>query len=781
MSPRPSLIWKSCAHGLFPAASVVIFLLLACPASADYTPLTWHKLGNGTEYWVRALTVWNGNIVAGGDFNYDPQGNLIRGGVSLWDGLSWVPLGDEDAYVEPNALTVWDGKLFAGGFLLGPVGGPQSWQYGVYSWDGSNWIPVGTDYDDVVRALTVWNGGLVAAGDFTSIAAIPANNIAFWNGYAWSPLGEGTNGSINSLTVWDGKLVASGTFTSAGGIEAHGLALWDGSHWSALSTYMNSSLIGAMTVLDGKLIAAGVYYPSDDFDEYILYVASWDGSAWTPLGAIPDGDVWDLAVWNGGIVAGGRFMFSWNGEANNIVFWNGSRWSALGEGMDNWVDAFTVWNGSLVAGGRFHYAGQALAHHVALYDNLDISNGHWSPLGSGVNTSCYGVEALTNWNNRLVAGGVFTSAGGVPVKYVAAWDGSRWSALGSGTSSPVWALTSWNGKLVAGGDFYSAGGIFVNHVAVWDGSGWSALGSGVNDTVNALTVWNGKLVVGGCFTSAGGVNVSNVALWDGSTWSPLGSGMKDCVDSLAVWNGSLVADGTFHTEDSFLYHATVWNGSEWSILGEQSAGPAITVWNGSLVAGSDMRTFTVADSNPYGYARGYYVAVWNGSAWFPLGARPDDTILINWNGSVLPSGLESEPDALTVWNNSLVAGGGFMPDWATLTAGYVDVWNGSSWSALGTGMNNDVKSLNVWNGRLYAGGYFDYADYFTVNNIAFWNVSAQTDTTTCTLPGNSPPCDTVTLSEVVAAINEWSGGGLMLNAVVSLINSWASPESYPPE
>jgi hypothetical protein len=48
------------------------------------------------------------------------------------------------------------------------------------------------------------------------------------------------------------------------------------------------------------------------------------------------------------------------------------------------------------------------------------------------------------------------------------------------------------------------------------------------------------------------------------------------------------------------------------------------------------------------------------------------------------------------------------------------------------------------------------------------------------MPGNYPPCDAVTLSEIVDAINGWAIGGLALEDVVDLINSWADPEGYPP-
>ena len=40
----------------------------------------------------------------------------------------------------------------------------------------------------------------------------------------------------------------------------------------------------------------------------------------------------------------------------------------------------------------------------------------------------------------LYAGGDFTTAGGVPANYIAKWNGSAWSALGSGMDSVVYAL-----------------------------------------------------------------------------------------------------------------------------------------------------------------------------------------------------------------------------------------------------------------------------------------------------------------------------------------------------
>ena len=69
---------------------------------------------------------------------------------------------------------------------------------------------------------------------------------------------------------------------------------------------------------------------------------------------------------------------------------------------------------------------------------------------------------------------------------------------------PVNALAVSGGTLYAGGSFTTAGGSAANCIAQWDGSSWSALGSGMNNIVYALAVSGGTLYAGGWFTTAGG-------------------------------------------------------------------------------------------------------------------------------------------------------------------------------------------------------------------------------------------------------------------------------------
>jgi len=101
--------------------------------------------------------------------------------------------------------------------------------------------------------------------------------------------------------------------------------------------------------------------------------------------------------------------------------------------------------------------------------------------------------------------------------------------------------------LYAGGDFTNAGGSAANFIAQWNGSSWSALGSGMNARVLALAVSGNDLYAGGWFTTAGGVAANSIAKWDGTNWSALGSGITAIVNALAVsgTGSDLYAGGQF--------------------------------------------------------------------------------------------------------------------------------------------------------------------------------------------------------------------------------------------
>src|SRR5262245_31423531 len=86
----------------------------------------------------------------------------------------------------------------------------------------------------------------------------------------------------------------------------------------------------------------------------------------------------------------------------------------------------------------------------------------------------------------------------------------------AGTDGQVFAaVVDASGNLYIGGDFIVAGNVVANRIAKWNGSTWTALGSGMNGRVRALAVLGSDLYAAGDFTTAGGVSANYIAKWNG--------------------------------------------------------------------------------------------------------------------------------------------------------------------------------------------------------------------------------------------------------------------------
>lgn len=447
------------------------------------------------------------------------------------------------------------------------------------------------------------------------------------------------------------------------------------------------------------------------------------------------------------IYVGGAFSVAGCETTSNIARWDGSSWSPLGTGVNGTVRALTVFDdGSgagpqLYAGGDFTTAGGTAASRIARWDGSA-----WSPVGSGV-AGCTGlyckpsVQAFAVLDDGVAAGpvlyaaGMFTSAGGVASNYVAQWDGTAWSPLGSGMNDSVWTLAVVDDggqsgpSLYAGGVFTAAGGNEASRIARWDGSAWSPLGSGVSNVVSALIGFDDggesgtTLYAGGSFLLAGGQQARFIARWDGSAWSSLESGMNGPVNSFVVFDDgsgagpALYAGGNFTTAGGHAVNRVVrWSDSTWSPLGSSVNGSvrALTIFDEGHGEGPSLfafGSFTAAEAQGASS-----VARWNGTAWSSLGSGLSGTILAL---KAFDDGSGTGP--------AIYAGGGFLSG----TAGhFVARLEGSSWSLLGSALNNQVFVLGEFDQglgegpRLYAGGAFTDAAGQQVNHVAQWDGSA---------------------------------------------------------
>jgi hypothetical protein len=560
-----------------------------------------------------------------------------------------------------------------------------------------------------VRALMVYEGDLIAGGNFDTAGGVEAASIARWDGSQWHPLGAGIdNAYVNALFVYNGDLIAGGSFSTAGGIPAHGVARWDGSAWHALGSGVGGGTPHALGFYAGSLIVGG------DFDVAggltVNSIAAWNGSTWSSLGNGMAGYVYGISLWNGFLIAGGTFNSAGGVNAKNIARWNGSSWAPLGtglappDGQAGGVECLLNFGGDLIAGGDFVTAGGITANHIARW------NGTWTNLSTGTNSHVLCLERL---GTETIAGGFFSTAGGVPAHSLARWDGSNWGSFGGGTAGIVLAFTTFGSRIVAGGDFHqSTAGQVAHNIVSWDGNELRPFADGADFFVEALKgfkypgpLGDNELIAGGQFTHAGGIAANRIARWVESAfggpaeWEAMGAGFNSGVAAIERFDNTTYAGGTFTGSGATPVNRIArWNEGTgaWEALGTGMNGTvnAIKGYNGFLYAGG---SFT----NAGGVSTGG-LARWNGTSWSQVGGFFLGTVL-----------------ALEVHNGRLVMAGTFPG-----LAGSPNIaqYNGSFYTTLGTGgTNGSVVSLRSTGSRLYIGGEFNTAGGVSVNGIAYFD------------------------------------------------------------
>ncbi len=665
---------------------------------------TWSPLGVGFNDKMLSVCVWDPDgpgpsaslLVAGGSALFSGTASVTR--IARWDGVAWQPLAaGMDA--EVHSLTTWDPDgpgpisdvLVAGGNFHSPGGVTAHY---IAAWNGAVWSPLGTGMGpnlsggSTVYIVSTWDpdgGGpapraLCAGGNFTTAGGNAAQHIASWDGVSWQPIGSGFDDVVGVIHEWDADgpgpapstLIAGGAFLAAGVHPARRIAQWDGAEWTEVAPGVSAAVLALCTWdPDGIGSAPGLLVVGGSFEQLILgarlnRIASWDGATWAPLGLGINRQVWELAPFDTDGPGPNPEMLAAIGQLDaagglilrHLGVWDGENWSAAGSpnlANNNWIHAAIGWmapnaTGELVIGGDFSTFAGADANRVARWNGAS-----WDVMGAGVNNSvsCFAVwdaDGSGSTPPHVIAGGHFTTAGGVGANRVARWDGSAWHPLGGGVGGEARTMTTWDADgagpgsdlLIVGGVFASASGVTVNRVASWNGSQWSALGLGVQgQSVDALAAFDPdgggpappELIAGGTFFIAGGLPASRIARWDGSTWSTLGSGMSSsgqiAVRALRVFDSgsgpSVFAGGVFSGAGGVPVNGIArWDGTQWHPLGlgiDAGYVDTLAVFKSMLVVGG---SFLRAGGAPSAY-----FALW-GCPSPPLPCYPD----CNGNGGL---------------------------------------------------------------------------------------------------------------------------------------------------
>ncbi len=397
-----------------------------------------------------------------------------------------------------------------------------------------------------------------------------------------------------------------------------------------------------------------------------------------------------------------------------------------------WALCAKVWDDGLgdgpvlFVGGNFTSAGGVPAMNIARWNGTT-----WSALGSGIQGW---PRAMTTWNDgtgtKLYVGGNFTAAGGVSVDHLAKWDTVSWSDVGGGVQgSEVKTLAVWTnpglGSLVVGGDFDKVGDtLLTDNVAQWTGTNWNAIGDGFDDNVEVLMMFGPLLHVGGRFQNSGATPIRRLARYSGGGWQEVGGGVDGTVECMALhFDGTqveLILGGSFATVGASALSSprvASWSGTSWTAMGTSSGGGSVR----GLVSWDDGGGAAVyLTGNNVSTGGGVLqIARWDGASWNVVGGdlwSTGEWLLVHDDGS----------------GSSLWVGGTY-PHAGGVAVGSVARWDGSEYHATAAGLTygwvEDVCTSTVGGGSpgLYVGGYFWGPGTGETRNIAGWKSGAFVD------------------------------------------------------
>jgi hypothetical protein len=377
----------------------------------------------------------------------------------------------------------------------------------------------------------------------------------------------------------------------------------------------------------------------------------WDDLFGNPGAGDPHGTSWGprvraIAFDGNGIYVAGRFGAMDGVPANNIAFWDGLGWHALGDGVNGEVSALLMYNGKLYVGGTFVYAGGIQCNHIAWWDGQD-----WFPMYGGVGDIIFSspIQSIVAFQDDVYVGGGFRTAGTVPFKGLARWDGSRWRDTGYGeqenaAEGTAFAMAADDNVLWVGGYLYdSADYLIAEGLTSFDGTTWSGFDHALRGSVESIVLVGDDLYAGGWFNVAlSGVILNNIGKWDGTKWDRMRGGTNGDVHGLYGVGSDVYAIGNFTKAGRTTLNGVArWDGTDWHPLG---SGIELRYWNFAIAARPSGEVFCGGGFDYAGDVYSKRIAHWDNPVPYPSTPSPPynatnqlNSVHLGWTVSGTPN------------------------------------------------------------------------------------------------------------------------------------------------
>ncbi len=617
-----------------------------------------------------------------------------------------------------------------------------------------------TGPDRPVHDLVLWDGAVVAAGEFAQVGPYAIAGVAVHaGGISWEPLGDPMPvAMVRDLQVHDGMLHALADVE-----DGQQVFRLEGQTWQPVGG-----------VVDAMVLAS---FAGD------LYAGScrWDGAGWVDA-LQTAGPILDLVVHGDLLVAGGDFDAAAGEPIANVVAWDGANVVDVAPGQDLRVVRLASFGGELYAA-RWT-AGEAVALQV-------WRDGAWVGLPDFGDATWYSrITALQVTDQALL---VVTRIGHIQIKNPAtrsgygetrirSWDGQASSVLWTDYDrAHGWVtLLPVDDRLWLGGHFRMSAYPATTNLAVLAGgeiTPVTAAGRGADNAVTILEHGAPGLAIGGSFTTIGGVQGQEVLhaedawvsiarngspadfawredrllgafdLWideerhcsyweDGSWYGDFQIFDIPPLVSVVDWSGRMFVGTTTEIGEAyedFLYapFASISGGSLRHLEvvdGVMIAAGSFTAIDGVAVAGIaryDGQVWQpVGDHEPLDVAR---IGRWRGDLVVADESADDATRMLRWTGQAWEE-LGSLPfavRALEDYRGDLYLGGEAEGDLGAPSSDLVR-FDGQAWTPIGEidPAHGGVWALEVVGDALWIGGSFPWAGGVPAQNLTVYRAAA---------------------------------------------------------
>lgn len=351
---------------------------ITCVGSGTPPGTSWETMGPGLNGTVRALAVFGGALYAGGEFTQSASTTVNY--IARWDPVtsSWRPLANglngtvHDLYGD-------DTELWAVGSFTRANGQPAKY---VAVWNGSTWISKDSEeFNAPINAVhechanNYYQPYIVVGGDFNFV---PVGHerlqyIARWVNEEWDDMTDPSS-RVQSMGRYDvDDCVVGGDFIDLGGQSVYRAYMWNGSgarfQYGSSQVGFNNTVYafanrGTETYIGGAFTAYG--YGGAN----LRRLAQTNGTNSLTEFANVNNTVYALTFDSGNnLVAGGAFSTINGISLDHIGRYRNLAWEAIGAGLNGQVNEVVLWNGDLVAAGSFNASGSQPVSNIALWND----------------------------------------------------------------------------------------------------------------------------------------------------------------------------------------------------------------------------------------------------------------------------------------------------------------------------------------------------------------------------------------------------------------------------